>query len=70
HIDPPYHGKGIGTLAMQFIETMHPATKWSLDTPIYATRNQHFYEKLGYIKVGETIEAGGLVLFSYEKVIS
>lgn len=69
HIDPLYHNKGIGSQAMRFIEANHPASKWTLDTPWYATRNQHFYEKLGYIKVGETTESDGFILFSYEKVM-
>ena len=67
HIDPPYHGQGIGSQAMKFIESAHPASKWTLDTPAYATRNHHFYQKLGYIKVGEQTEDDGFVLWNYEK---
>jgi len=26
-----------------------------LDTPVYATRNQHFYERLGFVRTGETV---------------
>jgi ribosomal protein S18 acetylase RimI-like enzyme len=68
YIDPAYHNQGIGTKAMNFIEATYPATKWTLDTPAYAVRNQHFYEKFGYIKVGEREEDGdSLILFRYEK---
>jgi GNAT superfamily N-acetyltransferase len=66
YIDPDYHNRGIGTRAMHFIEETYPATKWSLDTPIWAVRNHHFYEKMGYVKVKE-IEADGITLVSYEK---
>ena len=66
-IDPDYHNLGIGTKAMQFFEASYPAKKWTLDTPSYAIRNQHFYEKLGYIKVGEVAESEEITLFSYEK---
>ena len=66
NIVPEYHNLGIGTKAMQFIEQTYPATRWTLDTPTYALRNQHFYEKFGYVKVGE-IEDHGFTLFSYEK---
>jgi ribosomal protein S18 acetylase RimI-like enzyme len=65
-IDPSYHNRGIGTLAMQFLEQAHPARRYSLDTPSWAVRNQHFYEKLGYVKVGET-SYPDITLFAYEK---
>jgi len=43
--------------------------KWSLDTPYLSYRNHHFYEKMGYKKVGETqLEKGSKFrLFEYEK---
>jgi GNAT superfamily N-acetyltransferase len=66
-IDPEYHNRGIGTRAMQFIEQTYPAAvQWSLDTPIWAIRNQHFYEKFGYVKVKEE-ELPGITLIGYEK---
>lgn len=65
-IDPAYHNRGIGTRAMGFIERAHPAARYTLDTPSWALRNQHFYEKLGYVKVGETA-LPDIVLFAYEK---
>jgi GNAT superfamily N-acetyltransferase len=68
YIDPDYHNRGIGTLAMQFIEATYPARKWTLDTPVYAVRNQHFYEKLGYVR-GEEFAADDIMLFAYEKLV-
>lgn len=65
-VDPAYHNRGIGTYAMQFIEAEYAATRWTLDTPQYAVRNQHFYEKFGYVKVGERPE-DDIVLIKYEK---
>jgi ribosomal protein S18 acetylase RimI-like enzyme len=65
-IDPDYHNQGIGTRAMQFIEEAYPATKWSLDTPDWAVRNRHFYEKLGFVKVGEEA-LPDITLICYEK---
>lgn len=67
NIVPEYQNYGIGTQAIKFIEEAHPATKWTLDTPAYAIRNQHFYEKFGYVKVGEKYEADDFLLFAYEK---
>ena len=69
-IHPDYQNRGIGTQAMAFIEGEFPdARKWTLGTPSWATRNHHFYEKVGYVKVGEegTAEDRG---FLYEKVIA
>lgn len=65
-VDPAFHNLGFGTQAMRFIEQTYPAKKWTLDTPTYATRNQHFYEKFGYAKTGE-FPADDIVLIAYEK---
>jgi ribosomal protein S18 acetylase RimI-like enzyme len=65
-IDPAYQNRGIGTQAIRFIEQAYPATKWSLDTPAWAVRNQHFYEKFGFVKVGEEAFPD-ITLFQYEK---
>jgi RimJ/RimL family protein N-acetyltransferase len=67
-IDPAHHNRGIGTCAIQFIEQTYPAKQWSLDTPSWAIRNQHFYEKLGYVKVKEETHPE-IILFGYEKQI-
>jgi GNAT superfamily N-acetyltransferase len=68
-IAPEYHNRGIGTQAMRFIEDTYPATRWTLDTPIWAIRNIHFYEKLGYVKVRE-FEDDDTTLIAFEKRIS
>lgn len=36
-------------------------------TPYLNKRNHHFYEKLGYIKIGEVQVTEKLQLFKYEK---
>jgi len=66
YLDPACHNRGIGTQAIHFVERTYPAAKWTLDTPAYAVRNQHFYEKLGYVKVRED-HHDGITLFAYEK---
>jgi ribosomal protein S18 acetylase RimI-like enzyme len=65
-IDPAHHNTGFGTQAMAFIERTFPATVWTLDTPTFATRNQHFYERLGFVRVGETVFTD-ITLIQYEK---
>jgi len=67
-IVPAYQDRGIGTRAILFLEHTHPATLWTLDTPAWAIRNQHFYEKLGYVKIGEVTHPD-IVLFEYAKRI-
>lgn len=67
YIDPAQHDRGIGTQAMTLLEAAHPALKWTLDTPLYAVRNQHFYEKFGYIKVKDFTADDGFALIAYEK---
>jgi RimJ/RimL family protein N-acetyltransferase len=52
-IDPEYQNQGIGTQAMAFMEQAFPeARRWTLGTPSWNLRTQHFYEKVGYVKIG------------------
>ncbi|MCB9459724.1 MAG: GNAT family N-acetyltransferase [Anaerolineaceae bacterium] len=68
---PEYQNRGLGTQALQFLESTFLATKWTLDTPIWAVRNRHFYEKHGYVNVGQFyVEADNITLISYEKTLS
>ncbi|GGA86423.1 N-acetyltransferase [Ornithinibacillus halotolerans] len=65
-----HQNKGFGTHIMQLIENEFPNAKtWNLDTPHLNIRNQHFYEKLGYKKVGEHHVSDKLTLFDYIKEI-
>ncbi len=54
-IDPDYQNRGIGQAAMRAMFRLHPEVRlWTLGTPSWAVRNQHFYEELGFIQVRET----------------
>lgn len=68
YIHPDQHNLGIGSRAMQFLEKTYPAKKWTLDTPLYAVRNQHFYEKFGFVKVGQE-DVDGFILIAYERLV-
>jgi GNAT superfamily N-acetyltransferase len=68
-IAPGWQNRGIGSQAMNFIEQTYPARRWTLDTPTWAVRNRHFYEKFGYVNVGER-DDGDTPLIVYEKRIA
>ncbi len=67
-LDPEYQNVGIGSQVMDYIHGTFLAKKWVLDTPEWHTRNHHFYEKLGYQKIGEQEEPhAGFTLRIYQK---
>lgn len=65
--------EGIGTKAMNLLfNQFKDAKKWYLETSYLSFRNQHFYEKLGFRKFGETkpdVMQNGFHLFKYEKIV-
>lgn len=65
-----YQSKGIGSMIMKFLnDKFSNATKWTLETPYLSYRNHHFYEKHGFVKVGETEPRDdGFFLFLYERL--
>ncbi|MGE5652943.1 MAG: GNAT family N-acetyltransferase [Bacillota bacterium] len=68
YLDPRCQNAGTGIQVMQLIEADFPDARiWTLDTPHLALRNHHFYEKLGYQKVGQTVHSEWLTLFDYRK---
>lgn len=71
YLDVNYQNRGFGGEILAFIESEFPdAREWTLDTPKLNDRNQHFYEKAGYKKIGETKYSEKLVLIDYAKTIS
>ncbi|MHA1970100.1 MAG: GNAT family N-acetyltransferase [Candidatus Hodarchaeales archaeon] len=68
-IDPDYQNKGIGKKVWKYIEEKYPETKsWILDTPEWAKRNHHFYEKnCGFKKIEERPEEGVGKSFIFKK---
>jgi len=48
YVLPEYKNRGVGQMAMEHMERLHPADKWILDTPKISPKNKHFYEKCGY----------------------
>lgn len=55
YVDPDFQNRGIGQQAVKLMFGLFPeAERWTLGTPSWAIRNQHFYEKMGFVKVGET----------------
>ena len=55
YVDPGVQNRGIGQQAVrQMLEAFPQAEKWTLGTPSWAIRNQHFYEKMGFVRIRET----------------
>lgn len=55
YVDPDSQNRRIGQQAFELMFRAFPETrKWILGTPSWAIRNQHFYEKMGFVKVRET----------------
>ncbi len=51
-IDPAYFRRGLGLEMMRLIERAFPDVRaWTLDTPVWNTRTNAFYRKLGYAEV-------------------
>ena len=48
YVLPEYKNRGVGQMAMEHMERLHPADKWILDTPKVSPKNKRFYEKCGY----------------------
>jgi GNAT superfamily N-acetyltransferase len=68
-ITPAFHNQGMGTQAMAYMEAQYPKARlWTLNTPAWAVRNRHFYEKHGYVRVDEW-DLNGIPLIDYEKRI-
>ena len=56
-VDPQYFRKGYGILMMREIEALYPDVKvFTLDTPVWNTRTNAFYTKLGYSEVKRDAE--------------
>ena len=66
-VAPELHSKGIGSKVMTFLAETYPDMRWTLDTPVYAVRNHHFYEKFGYVRGKMRFEPDGFALYAYEK---
>jgi len=54
-VDPALQNQGIGQQALALaLQAFPDAVKWTLGTPSWAIRNQHFYEKMGFVRIRET----------------
>jgi len=66
-VDPQYHDRGIATRAFELVWAAYSdAERWTVGTPAWNARTNHFYPKLGFVKVG-TDGADGVI---YEKTMN
>jgi ribosomal protein S18 acetylase RimI-like enzyme len=64
---PAYENRGIGQLAMAFLDRRFPdATHWALETPADKRRNRYFYQKLGY-RITKEYDADGVMISYFER---
>ncbi|NMM64954.1 GNAT family N-acetyltransferase [Clostridium sp. P21] len=69
-IIPEYQNFGIGQRTIMHIEKDNvSAVCWELETHFNRYRNHHFYEKMGYKKIGEYRHSYKLVLFKFKKIV-
>lgn len=67
-LNPTIKNAGIGHKVWQHIEDTYSQAKvWKLETPDYSKRNHHFYEKCGFLFIGENTYHNGGKSFSYKK---
>jgi GNAT superfamily N-acetyltransferase len=71
-VEPVYHSRGIGQEAFRHVFRLHPDVKrWRLGTPAYATRNRHFYERMGFRLLEiRYVEEAGFRGCEYENALS
>ena len=68
-IIPDYENRGIGQLAMNFIDDSFPDAKhWSLETPSDKLRNHYFYKKYG-CEIAKEYDVGGVHISFFEKYL-
>ena len=61
-IQPEFQNQGIGAQAFEFLWSQYPnVERWTLGTPAWNRRNRHFYQKVGFVEVGED-GRGGILL--------
>ncbi|RST94079.1 hypothetical protein CBF36_06780 [Vagococcus bubulae] len=65
---PDYHQKGIGRTVWQQIESMYGTNEWLVETPDYSLKNHAFYEKLGFVKIGEKMYSPVAKSCVFEKI--
>jgi GNAT superfamily N-acetyltransferase len=52
-VEPDFQNQGVGTQTFEFIWQEFPlAKRWTLGTPAWNQRTQHFYKKVGFVEIG------------------
>lgn len=63
-IDPDFQGRGLGQQIMTALEAKFPdCIRWTLETPVWAVRNHHFYARCGYVQMGPHPEMDDQIVF-------
>ena len=68
-VDPPYQSKGIGTMALKFIETLFDDLGiLELEASGFREDNHAYYEHRGFVKVGKVMYSEDGFSYKYQKV--
>lgn len=69
YLVPEHQNAGLGSRCLAFLDREYPhARSWTLETPSVCTRNHHFYEKHGFVKIGESEPDDGDVTWKYQRI--
>lgn len=68
---PQHQNQGIIQKVFQLVESRYPEARiWELDTILEEKRNCHLYEKLGYVRTGQTeVVNERMTLVTYQKEV-
>jgi GNAT superfamily N-acetyltransferase len=67
-IAPAWQNRGYGARAIALLEEAFPAVRrWGLDTPAAKADNRRFYERAGFVPVGQSEPYAGFTLIVFEK---
>ena len=67
-IAPAWQNRGYGAQAIALLEAAFPQVhRWGLDTPLAKEENRRFYQRAGFVPIGQSEPFAGFTLILFEK---